>query len=593
MADRVTCCPHCSTSFRITAAQLQSARGAVRCGSCLQIFRATDHLVPLPPTLQDAEPAPVSAAEPGCREPEPEPDAAYQDQPGQPDYPEADPTDDDPANYDLSDDFYLDAADEPRLSEDFDEPRPPADCGDEAAGAGSDFVTAAGPRSALFFDDPFAEDFPAEASEDLAADDDLAGETPSVAPLFDDLNPDEHEDDADFDLDLDEDLLISDDMDDQPGRLTLGELSDDFLDLDAGKPVKSSLFDRELKIKEVEDDLSDESWAEELLQEIETEEAPPPASGAESDILRSFGDLSSAAPVNPLVGGDDWLGHDTDNDRGDYRQLATGSFDPLDELKADDDEIDARLGEGFTDRQEPRLRLADEPESSADATVNAPAADTTSSAPQPGPAASAPLATMQSVAAPAGAEPPPLPTRERDLLLHSITPAPVEMHWQAETSPWPRRLLWGSLSLLAGALLAAQFAWFKFDEYSRIEPWRSAYAQVCPLLGCTLPSLSDPARVKAYNLVVRSHPQTPNALVIDSILLNTAGFPQPFPDFVLSFTNLQGRQLAYRRFTPQEYLGGELSGATLMPNGQPVHISLEIVDPGPDAVNYTATIPRD
>ena len=47
--DMVTRCPNCSTSFRITPEQLQVAKGAVRCGSCLHIFKALDQLItPLP-----------------------------------------------------------------------------------------------------------------------------------------------------------------------------------------------------------------------------------------------------------------------------------------------------------------------------------------------------------------------------------------------------------------------------------------------------------------------------------------------------------------------------------------------------------------
>lgn len=43
MATQVTQCPKCKTSFRVTEAQLNIARGAVRCGSCLHIFNAPDH----------------------------------------------------------------------------------------------------------------------------------------------------------------------------------------------------------------------------------------------------------------------------------------------------------------------------------------------------------------------------------------------------------------------------------------------------------------------------------------------------------------------------------------------------------------------
>ena len=98
--------------------------------------------------------------------------------------------------------------------------------------------------------------------------------------------------------------------------------------------------------------------------------------------------------------------------------------------------------------------------------------------------------------------------------------------------------------------------------------------------------------IRASNLVVRSHPNADNALMVDTILLNTAAFSQPFPDVVLNFSDSNGKTLAARRFKPKEYLGGELAGRTQMPVGQPVHLTLEIVDPGPDAVSYSAYIPN-
>jgi len=46
MALFITQCPHCHTTFRTSVSQLQSADGMVRCGACLRIFVADDHLLP-------------------------------------------------------------------------------------------------------------------------------------------------------------------------------------------------------------------------------------------------------------------------------------------------------------------------------------------------------------------------------------------------------------------------------------------------------------------------------------------------------------------------------------------------------------------
>lgn len=43
-----TRCPHCTTTFRLTAAQLKAHGGQVRCGRCEQVFQADQHLVEKP-----------------------------------------------------------------------------------------------------------------------------------------------------------------------------------------------------------------------------------------------------------------------------------------------------------------------------------------------------------------------------------------------------------------------------------------------------------------------------------------------------------------------------------------------------------------
>ncbi|MDQ2078236.1 DUF3426 domain-containing protein [Marinimicrobium sp. ABcell2] len=179
----------------------------------------------------------------------------------------------------------------------------------------------------------------------------------------------------------------------------------------------------------------------------------------------------------------------------------------------------------------------------------------------------------------------------RSALLMGIDPEPVEMAWTPSSNK-RRKLLWAGLALLGGLVLVAQIAWLQFERLSRLEPYRGFYAVVCPFLGCELPVLRDPSQIRAANLVVRSHPDVDGALSVDAILLNNAPFEQPFPDLVLEFSNLEGEIVAERRFTPEEYLSGELSGRTLIPRNQPVHLTLELVDPGLEAVNYRAYIPE-
>lgn len=86
--------------------------------------------------------------------------------------------------------------------------------------------------------------------------------------------------------------------------------------------------------------------------------------------------------------------------------------------------------------------------------------------------------------------------------------------------------------------------------------------------------------------MVRSHPKAQNALVVDAMMTNLASFQQPFPLLELQFTDIDGQIIAGRRFSPSDYLAGELTGRSMMPAKQPIHISLDIIDPGSAAVNY-------
>lgn len=148
-------------------------------------------------------------------------------------------------------------------------------------------------------------------------------------------------------------------------------------------------------------------------------------------------------------------------------------------------------------------------------------------------------------------------------------------------------LKWAALSLAAVLVLTTQYLTFNFSELSRTPTWRPFYANLCGAIGCALPNPSDVTRLRGANLVVRDHPTVKGALVVDVIVFNEAEYPQPFPLLELGFTSLNGRAIASRRFQPSDYLRGDLTDITQMPPGVPVRLSLEIVDPGSDAQNYT------
>ncbi|MDA7085013.1 DUF3426 domain-containing protein [Pseudomonas sp. SA3-5] len=176
----------------------------------------------------------------------------------------------------------------------------------------------------------------------------------------------------------------------------------------------------------------------------------------------------------------------------------------------------------------------------------------------------------------------------RDEHLFELLDEPLQLDdWQPPRKPWGRWFGWGLLNLLAATALIGQHIHYNFDELARQDQYRPWFEQFCPVFGCTLPSKVDIDQIKSSNLVVRSHPEFSGALVVDAILYNRAPFAQPFPLLEMRFADLNGRLLASRRFKPSEYLAGELAGQLEMPPQTPIHVSLDILDPGAQAVNYS------
>lgn len=175
----------------------------------------------------------------------------------------------------------------------------------------------------------------------------------------------------------------------------------------------------------------------------------------------------------------------------------------------------------------------------------------------------------------------------RDQTLLDLSDDPLQLDWQRPKPRWGRRFAWGLLILLALAGLAVQYVWYHFDQLARQDQYRPWFQQICPQIGCKVPSKVDISQLKSSNLVVRSHPEFQGALVVDAIIYNRAPFSQPFPLLELRFSDTGGQLIASRRFKPSEYLSGEMAGKEEMPPQTPIHIALDILDPGAKAVNYS------
>lgn len=480
MTQMVTRCPKCSTAFRITSAQLDSAKGSVRCGSCLHIFKAKEHL--------------VSGA----------------------------------------------ATTKPEVKSTVASPATKA----AAPAQKSTFTTA-------------------KLDQTKDASKPAAKPAPKKTRLVDD---DE------------DDMLISDDMD-KPKKKDAGYEFDGFLDLDMHPKQTVSLFEREIRYDEDEKEKehTDESWAEQLLDDDEStlhqlKSPKAPAGPASKSVKKEAAPVKVPEPKKAPDVKKTAEPKPQPINKAPPPKTATPVFalinDGSDDHGPSDEFINA------TTPKEPRRSHLEEIEA-----FGAGLFDSIEEEPDQSTSSKRPSKTKMHAF-----------DTSRAALLMNIIPAPIEFSAK-RVRRWYQKKLWPTLALIAGIALLFQVAYFKFGYFSRVEPYRSVYAFVCPLIGCKLPTLVDTRQVVAAQLIVRKHQKEANALMVDAILINNAPFEQPFPDLLLAFSTLDDTPVALRRFTPREYLAGELAGMDHMPIHTPVRINLELVDPGPDAVNYHMSIP--
>lgn len=170
--------------------------------------------------------------------------------------------------------------------------------------------------------------------------------------------------------------------------------------------------------------------------------------------------------------------------------------------------------------------------------------------------------------------------------LPDLIDEPIQLYSQPRSRRSRYRPLWIVLSLLALLGLPIQALYYNFSTLAHGEETRRYLDQFCLLAGCDLPARVDIALIRSSNLMVRPHPEYPRALAIDVILYNRADFAQPFPVLRMTFNNTRGEEVLSKQFRPDEYLGGELAGFTLMPPQTPVHVALDMLDPGPEAAGY-------
>lgn len=185
-----------------------------------------------------------------------------------------------------------------------------------------------------------------------------------------------------------------------------------------------------------------------------------------------------------------------------------------------------------------------------------------------------PIVPTTTVASPDAAPPAPKLSVDEDAIADLSSPK--------RSNPWVFRV---AMFALLGILLSALFAYRTRPQLYNNPTMRPVLEAGCKVFKCDLPARVDLKSLQMVKRNVYSHPNTPNALVINVSFRNDAEFAQQLPLLHMVLSNRVGRTVAKQDFTPPEYLPNWEGGETIRA-GQQLDVTLEVTDPGQDAQSF-------
>ncbi len=145
-------------------------------------------------------------------------------------------------------------------------------------------------------------------------------------------------------------------------------------------------------------------------------------------------------------------------------------------------------------------------------------------------------------------------------------------------------VFWSIGTLLLTATLIIEYTWFNRDQLNKVPQLQEVFRLVCQHVKCENISIRDPENIELITRNIFSHPSEKGALMVSVTLKNNAAFAQPYPVMQIDFSDIRGKTIVARRFWPNEYL--DLEPPYLLPANTDASISLEIQDPGKQAMTY-------
>jgi len=134
--------------------------------------------------------------------------------------------------------------------------------------------------------------------------------------------------------------------------------------------------------------------------------------------------------------------------------------------------------------------------------------------------------------------------------------------------------------------LGAQLAWAKRDVLIADPAIGPILTTGCALVGCQLPLVAAPSRLRLLARDVEQHPSVTDGLLITASVRNDGAFAQPYPIVTIVLSDAEGHRLAMRRFQPEDYVGDASARARGLAAGATSAMVFEVQDPGQKAVAF-------
>lgn len=155
----------------------------------------------------------------------------------------------------------------------------------------------------------------------------------------------------------------------------------------------------------------------------------------------------------------------------------------------------------------------------------------------------------------------------------------------------PKRRSWRTAAWIATCAvlvlgLGAQLAWAKRDVLIADPAVGPILTTGCAIVGCQLPLVAAPSRLRLLARDVEQHPSVTDGLLITASVRNDGAFAQPYPIVTIVLSDAEGHRLAMRRFQPEDYVGDAGARARGLAAGATSAMVFEVQDPGQKAVAF-------